>query len=259
MSKPSEFLCTERCIQHLENANLPLYALRLVHACHFYVDQTPGLSMQNSVLYSDRHYTVRCQTLLEVTGTPKANDFGMIKKGVEYLQGSNIFSHLQLHRNGRKLTFHFTNKYANDAFRKRADKFALIDVDHVRTLRTPEQIMFYTRCIMVQRSDFPMFTLPWGESGDGSWLHAKKPWLAAARRIGERLGLDCVLIPQVSVETDEVIRVQVKLVPKVSPWPPGKLFPRDGQGVAVVSKGKSRTLSRPELRERREWRRADRP
>lgn len=258
MSKPSEFLCTERCIKHLENAKLPLYALRLVHACHYYVDQTPGLSMLNLVMNTGQHYTVRCQTLLEATGTPKANDFGMIKKGVEYLQRSSIFSHLQLNENGRKLTFHFGNRYANDAVRKKSEKFAFIDVDHVRTLRTPEQIIFYTRCIMVQRSKFPMFTLPWEESRDGSWLYAKQPWLAAARRICERLGHDCIFIPQFNVETDEVIRVWIKLVPKVSPWSAGKLFPRDGQGVIVVINGKSRTLSRPELRKRREWRRAER-
>lgn len=104
-----------------------------------------------------------------------------------------------------------------------------------------------------------MFAIPWIRSRDGAWLTAKKPWLAAARRVGERLGLDCVLIPQISVETDEVFVVRVKLVPKVSPWSPGKLFPRDGHGVAVVVNGKSTTLSRPELRARREWRRAERP
>ena len=259
MSKPSEFLCTERCIQHIEDAHLPLYALRLVHACHYFVDRTPGLLMQNMALHPDRHFTVRCQTLLEATGTPKANDFDMIKRGAECLQGGKIFSHLHLHETGRKLTFHFAKRYADDAVKKKGDKFAFVDVDHVRTLRTREQIEFYTRCAMVLRSNFPMFALSWKGSRDGSWLQAKKPWLAAARRVGERLRLDFILIPQINVETDEVFQVQVKLVPKVSPWSPGKLFPRDGQGVAVVINGKSETLSRPELRARRNWRRADRP
>lgn len=259
MSKPSEFLCTERCIQHIENAHLPLYALRLVHACHYFVDQTPGLSMQNMALYPDRHYTVRCQTLMEATGTPEANDFDMIREGVEKLQGGKIFKHLELQESGRKLTFHFANRYADDAVRKKNDKFAFVDVDQVRTLRKPEQIQFYTRSVMVLRSDYPKFILPWKPSRDGAWLPAKKRWLTAARQVGVRLGLDCVLIPQINIETDEISQVQVKLVPKVSPWSPGKLFPRDGQGVAVVINGNSETLSRPELRARRNWRRADRP
>ncbi|KUF09038.1 hypothetical protein [Pseudoponticoccus marisrubri] len=259
MSKPSEFLCTERCIQHIEDAHLPLYGLRLVHACHYFVDQTPGLSMQNMALHPDRHYTVRCQTLLEATGTPNANDFDMIKEGVEFLQGGKIFSHLHLHENGRKLTFHFAKRYADDAVRKKGDKFAFVDVDQVRTLRTREQIECYMRATMVLRSDFPMFALSWREDRDGPWLQAKKSWLLAARRVGERLGLDFVIIPRISVETDEIDRVQVKLVPKVSRWSQGKLFPRDGQGVVVVVNGKSDTLSRAELRTRRNWCKADRP
>jgi len=259
MSKSSEFLCTERCIQHIEDANLSLYALRLVHGCHFLVDQTPGLSMQNMALHPDRHYTVRCQTLLEVTGTPKANDFDMVREGIKGLQNANIFNQLKRHESGRKLTFHFQKNYATNAIRAKADKFAMVDVDEVRTLRTPEQIMFYTRCAMVLKSQFPMFWLPWRADGNKRWLHAKKPWMAAARRVGERLGLDCILVPEVCVETDEVTRVKVKLVKKVSQWSPGKLYPRDGQGVAVVINGKNATLSRSELRRRRNWRRADRP
>ncbi|WP_322866053.1 hypothetical protein U5922_007510 [Aquicoccus sp. G2-2] len=86
----------------------------------------------------------------------------------------------------------------------------------------------------------------------------KKPWLAAARRIGEKMSLNYVLIPHVDVQTDEISHVKVKLVKKVSGWAPGKLFPRDGQGVAVVVNGKSMTLSRLELRARRDWSRADR-
>lgn len=259
MSKPSEFLCTERCIRRIEDANLSLYALRLVHGCHFLVDQTPGLSMQNMALHGDRHYTVRCHTLLGVTGTPKANDFDMIRSGIEGLQSSNIFSHLTLHGNGRKLTFHFQKNYATNAIRAKSDKFAMVDVDEVGTLRTTEQIMFYTRCAMVLKSQFPMFWLPWRADGKDRWLQAKKPWTAAAQRVGARLGLDCILVPEICVETDEVTRVKVKLVKKVSQWAPGKLFPRDGQGVAVVIGGKSSTLSRSELRRRRDWRRADRP
>ncbi|WP_339638297.1 hypothetical protein [uncultured Sulfitobacter sp.] len=259
MSKPSEFLCTERCIQHIEDANLSLYALRLVHGCHFLVDQTPGLSMQNMALHADRHYTVRCQTLLEATGTPNANDFDMIREGIKGLQNGKVLSHLILHESGRKLTFHFQKNYATNANRAKSEKFAMVDVDEVRTLRTREQIMFYTRCAMVLKSQFPMFWLPWKPSEEKRWVEAKKPWMAAARRVGERLGLDCILVPEICVETDEVTRVKVKLVKKVSQWSPGKLFPRDGQGVVVVIDGKSATLSRSELRRRRDWRRPERP
>jgi hypothetical protein len=259
MSKPSEFLCTERCIRHIEDANLSLYALRLVHGCHFLVDQTLGLSMQNMALHADRHYTVRCQTLLEATGTPNANDFDMIREGIKGLQNDKIFNHLKLHESGRKLTFHFQKNYATNAIRAKSEKFAMVDVDEVRTLRTREQIIFYTRCAMVLKSQFPMFWLPWKPGGESRWVDAKKPWMAAARRVGKRLGLDFILVPEVSVETDEVTRVKVKLVKKVSHWSPGKLFPRDGQGVAVVTDGKSATLSRSELRRRRDWRRPDRP
>lgn len=258
MSKPSEFLCTERCIRHIEVAKLPLYALRLVHACHYYIDQTPGLSMQNMALHPKKHYTARCQSLLEATGTPQANDFDMIKEGLAALQDSQLFSHLELSENGRKLIFHLAKHYADDAVRKKSDKFAFVDVDIIRTLRTPEQILFYTRCAMVLRSDYPMFTLPWAKPDKGCWLDDKKRWLSAACRISKRLELDCVLIPHVDVETDEVSRVKVKLVQKVSHWAPGKLFPRDGEGVVVIIDGKSKTLSRPELRARRSWCRADR-
>ena len=173
MSRPSEFLCTERCIDHIERANLPLYALRLVHACHFLIDQSQGLSMQHMAMHRERHYTVRCRSLMETTGTPKANDFQMIRRGVEQLRGNRIFSQLHLHEHGKKLTFHFDKSYAYDAIRKKSDKFGLLDADDLRALRTPEQIMFYTRSVMVLRSDYPMFTLPWTVERHGSWNQSK--------------------------------------------------------------------------------------
>lgn len=258
MSSPSEYLCTQHCIQQIEDANLPLYALRLVHACHYVVDKNPGLSMLNMAMQPEKQYTVRCQTLLEATGTPRANDFGMIRAGAQVLQGGQIFSHLRLSASGRKLTFRFSKKYATDALRRKKEKFAFVDVDVIRSLRTPQQILFYTRCAMVLGSDFPMFRLPWSNSAQSNWLSCKKPWLSAACRVSEALGLDFVLIPKIDVETDEVFHVDVKIVKKVSSWGRASCFRGMQRAFVVVDNGKSATLSRKELRARRNWRRADR-
>jgi len=94
MSKPSEYLCTERNIKTIEQADLPLNALRLVHGCHYYVDSNPKLSMMRMAALEKLSYTVRCSSILAATGTPKANDYDMIKSGIDAISGKKIFDML---------------------------------------------------------------------------------------------------------------------------------------------------------------------
>jgi len=111
---------------------------------------------------------------------------------------------------------------------------------------------------MAHRSNYPTFDLPRPDGKASLWSQEKKKWLSAAARLSAEFDHDYIFEPIVNVETDEVSRVKVKIVKKVSAWAPERLFPRDGQGVCVVIRGRSGTLSRHELRQRRRWRWADR-
>lgn len=269
MSKLSEYLCTERVVARLENADLSLDGLRLAHGCHFYVDSRKELNIQNMASPKRANFTVKCSTLLATTGTPGAKDYDMIAKGIkahsalQYQGGAAIFDFLERRDNSKKITFRFSDVYVRDSLRAskdRTSKFAMIDVDTIGRLSTPKQILFYTRAVMSQRSNFPMFTLPWSAERSGPWRDVKRSWLSAAERLSKLLDQDYLLEPMVNAETDEVARVKVKIVRKVSAWDPEKLFPRQSdQAVCTVISGKARSLSKTELQERRKWSRADRP
>jgi hypothetical protein len=269
MSKLSEYLCTERVVARLENADLSLDGLRLAHGCHFYVDSRKELNIQNMAAPKRANFTVKCSTLLATTGSPGAKDYDMIAKGIQAhtgLRGQGgraIFDFLERREDGRKITFRFSDGYVRDSLRSsndRKSKFAMIDVDTIGRLSTPKQILFYTRAVMSQRSNSPMFNLPWSAERSGPWRDVKRSWLSAAERLSKLLDQDYLLEPMVDAETDEVSRVKVKIVKKVSAWGPEKLFPRQAdQSVCTVIFGKARSLSKSELQERRKWTRADSP
>lgn len=83
--------------------------------------------------------------------------------------------------------------------------------------------------------------------------------MGAAERISTELHHDYVLEPIENPETSEIFWIKVKIVKKVSAWQPQKLFPRDAaHSVCTVVSGKANTLTRSQLRERRDWTRADR-
>ncbi|QFT59421.1 hypothetical protein FIU94_11360 [Sulfitobacter sp. THAF37] len=269
MSKLSEYLCTERVVTRLEKADLSLDGLRLAHGCHFYIDSRRELNIQNMAAPKRANFTVRCSTLLAITGSPGAKDYDMISRGMKAhtnLQaqgGTAIFDFLKRREDRRKITFRFSDGYVRDSLRRsndRTSKFAMIDVDTIGRLSTPKQILFYTRAVMAQGSTFPMFTLPWSAERTAPWRDVKRSWLSAAERLSKLLCQDYLLEPMVDAETDEVSRVKVKIVKKVSAWGPEKLFPRQAdQSVCTVISGKARSLSKSELQERRKWTRADSP
>lgn len=269
MSKLSEYLCTERVVARLENADLSLDGLRWAHGCHFYVDSRKVLDIKNMAAPKRANFTVKCSTLLAATGSPGAKDYDMIAKGMKAHTdlrdqgGRAIFDFLERKEGGRKIIFRFSDCYVRDSLRTlkdRTSKFAMIDVDTIGRLSTPKQILFYTRAVMSQRSNFPMFTLPWSAERSGPWRDVKRSWLSAAERLSKLLDQDYLLEPMVDAETDEVSRVKVKSVRTVSAWEPEKLFPRQAdQAVCTVISGKARSLSKGELQERRKWSRADRP
>jgi len=262
MSKQSEFLFTENVAKMVEGASLTLDGLRLVHGCHYYVDSRPELKMGTMAKPMQKSITVRCRSILSASGAPGAKDYDVIDEGIVNHANKRIFDELKRSDCGRKLTFRFSDAYARGSARSgksSPEKFAMIDVDTIGKLRSPYHILFYTRAVMTQGSDYPMFRLPWELSQSKSWADVKRRWLGAAERISSELNHDYVLEPIENPETSEIFWVKVKTVKKVSAWPPQKLFPRDAaHSVCTVVSGKASTLTRSQLRERRDWTRADR-
>ena len=113
---------------------------------------------------------------------------------------------------------------------------------------------------MVQRQRHPIFYLPRVCSEKEPWSETKRTWLAAASRVGELLGHHYVFIPELDDQCENVIAVRVKIVHSETQWSEGRLFPRHApEPVSTVANGKTRTLTRQELRKRKNWTRVDGP
>ncbi|WP_281968652.1 hypothetical protein [Roseovarius nanhaiticus] len=262
MSKQSEYLFTEEVTKIVEQADLDLDGIRLVHGCHYYVDSRAELKLGIMAKPMQKSVTARCRAILSASGAPGAKDYDMIDAGIACHANKRIFDELKRSSCGRKLKFRFSDAYVRCALRSKkesTDKFAMIDVDVIARLRSPCHVLFYTRATMAQGSKHPMFELPWIPTESKPWSAVKRRWLGAAERISTLLDHDYVLEPMVDSLTDEVFWVKVKIVKKVSGWKPQKLFPRDAEhSVCTVVSGKATTLTRQQLRERRDWTRADR-
>ncbi len=160
MSRPSEYLLPEKAVTIVEQANPPLYALRLFHACYCYMDRDPRLAIEYMSLGGDRACHALCCELNAITGTPGSNDNTMILNGISALQDIRLFETLRLSDCGRVVIFQIARKLAAEARRSKGDKFAMVDADEIGALGSPAQILFYTRAVMAERANHLSFYLP---------------------------------------------------------------------------------------------------
>ena len=257
MSTPNTYRCESDVVKLLEKSNLSLNALRLVHATYHHLDNHitwhPSFMGLRATAKDDRVCTVRCAELCDTTGTPGANDIGMVRKGVRDLAGKGLFTILEI--DGRKLRFRFSKALANAATRFKKPRFVILDCDVIAKLRTPHQVLFYTRAEMVTRQEHPLFWLPNVCPDSMPWGQTKRTWLSAAARISSHLDQDYLFIPELDEWRDRVSAVKVKIAHPNTSWSAGKLYPRRAvEPVSVVANGKTQTLTRRELTNRRHWR-----
>lgn len=253
MSKPSEYRCQEDVLRLLEKHNLSLPALRLVHACHYYVDQHPRWHLGLMTNAGARNCTVRCTDLIAATGTAGAKDNRMIADGIRDLADKGIFTVLDLSENRRKLTFRFSKSFVNAGTHLKNSRFAMLDTEILAKLRSPAHVMFYSWATMVQRAKFPQFSFR-GVGENDPWSNSKRSFLRAAASVGGHLGHGYVIIPELDDFQEYVAFVRVKIVSASSQWSPGMLYPRSSpEAVSIVQNGVARTLTRSELRQRRDW------
>jgi len=262
MSSTTQYRCEENVVTLLESAKLSLNGLRFVHATYHHLDNHPGWTPSHMSLKptmtDSRICTVLAAELCATTGTPGANDISMIRKGIEDVEGRNLFQHLELDR--RKVRFRYSKQMAEATQHFKNAKFAILDCDEIARLRSPWDVLFYTRASMVTRQDWPVFSLPRICPVSEPWKETKRTWLAAACRVGERLNQHYVVIPELDAKREHVTGVRVKIVHGRSKWSKGKIFPRYAiEPVCVVAHGKAETLSREKLRHRRDWSKATGP
>ncbi|SEK94722.1 hypothetical protein SAMN05444413_104243 [Roseivivax marinus] len=256
MSSPSHYRCEKDVVHLLENKKLSLSALRLVHATNHYLDNHPGWHATHMNLADNlgqnRVCTALCSILCQTTGSPGANDIGMIHEGMRDLQDADLFRVLEL--DGRKLRFRYSHSLAEAATIYKKPKFAMLDCSIIAGLRSPSQVYFYTLAEMVQRQRQPTFYIPRVCPQTEPWSQTKRTWLAAACRIGKLLGHDYVFIPELDDQCEQIVAVKVKIVHHATQWSPLCLFPRRAvEPVSIVANGKSRTLTRQELGKRSRW------
>lgn len=262
MSSPRHYRCEENVVTLLETKKLKLNALRLVHATNHYLDNHPGWNASSMALEEKlkkvRVCTALCAQLCATTGSPAANDISMIHDGMRDVEGMDLFQTLEL--DGRKLRFRYSHSLATAATKYTKSRFSMVDCGIIAKLRSPWQVYFYIRAEMVHRQRHPIFYLPRVCPEKEPWSETKRTWLAAACRVGALLGQHYVFIPELDDQCEHVVAVRVKVVHSKTQWSQGRLFPRHApEPVSVVANGKSRTLTRQELRKRKNWTRVDGP
>jgi len=262
MSKPTEYLMTEKVVAMVEKTKPTLQLLRLFHACYAYVDRNRLLSIGTVALTDKPSCTVLCSDLAAITGSPEAKSNSWIRTAIEEGGWGTLFSQLHLESCGTLLTFKFSPQIGPASIRGPRDKiFAMLDSDEIRTISSANEAMFYTKAVMVGQANQPSFDLPNICPETAPWTDSsKKSWLRIAARVGTRLGQDYVVLPQRDPMTRAIARVRVKVVTSTTRWSEGYLFPRlPSPPVAVVHGGHFVCLKKCELIERRDWTMATRP
>ncbi len=256
MSSPQHYRCEENVVKLLEIKKLKLNALRLVHATYHYLDNHPAWEPSYMALRESqgtvRSCTVLSAHLCQTTGSPGSNDISMVHEGIRDLKNVGLFETLEL--DGRKLKFRYSHSMATAATKHVKAKFSMIDCGKIAQLRSPWQVYFYIRAEMAHRQNFPSFYLPRVCPEKEPWNETKRTWLAAACRVGTLLKHHYIFIPELDPLCENIVRVKVKIVHSKSQWSAGKLFPRHSpEPLSIVSNGKSQTLTRNELKKRRDW------
>lgn len=256
MSKPTEYLMTEKVVAMVEKTKPTLQLLRLFHACYAYVDRNRLLSIGAVALTDKPSCTVLCSDLAAITGSPEAKSNSWIRTAIEEGGWGTLFSQLRLESCGTLLTFKFSPQIGPASIRGQRDKiFAMLDSDEIRMISSANEAMFYTKAVMVGQANQPSFyipnicpeTAPWTDS-------SKKSWLRIAARVGERLEQEYVVVPQRDPMSRAIARVRVKVVTGTTRWSEGYLFPRlPSPPVAVVHGGNFVCLKKSELIARRDW------
>lgn len=259
MSKPTEYLMPLKLVALLEAANPSLHLLRLFHACYAYVDRNPLLSVGVIALPGRPACRVLCSDLSLIAGSPGAKSNSWIGSAIEADGLKILFSEISIEESSKILAFKFSRKVSVSSMRNEDDKiFSMVDGNVIRTISSSKEALFYTRAVMVDKANQPMFHLPGICPETSPWTdNTKKSWLRVAARVGEKMNHHYVLLPERDPLTRKITRVKVKAVTPTSQWSPQGLFRRPPcPPVSVVHDGKFRSLSRSELLARHCWTRA---
>ena len=256
MSKPTEYLISQKLVAMIEAAKPSLHLLRLFHACYAYVDRHPLLNVGIIALQGKPACTALSSDLAAITGSPCAKSNTWIRTAVEQGAWDSLFEKLSLDTTGRLLTFKFARKVGVNAQRSEKDKvFAMIDSMELRKISSSAEALFYTKAVMVNQANQPMFSLPKLCPETKLWTDsAKKSWLRIATRVGERLSQHYVFLPQRDQLTREITQVTVKVVTSTSLWSRERLFRRPPcPPISVVHDGKFYSLTQSDLHARLSW------
>ncbi len=253
MSTHTQFRCDEEIVQMIENANLPLHALRVFYGLHYLIDADPS---KHVILMSPPHrnsMTVKGRKIRQATFPSGTNDLKFLPDAQESLLASKLLSVYEIDDQTKTLTFRYSDKAIVASGQKKGGKFAIADSLCLTRLSTPEQIMLYIRTMMHQRMKAPSFYIS-GISASTPWQSAKKSWVSAAEKLSKELDQQYLFCPEADRMSEQVSAVKVKISNDQSSWFSGSLYYRlADKPPTAVSAGHSGAVTRAELLKRETW------
>lgn len=253
MSTNSEFRCDEEIVKMVEDANLPLSALRVLYGLHYLIDSDPMKNVTMMGVPHRRSMQVKGRRIIQSTFPSTTNDLRLLRTARESLLDSKIMAKYDYNPEQSTLSFRYSDKAIEASEQRKNGKFAIVDSAWFTRLSTPAQIMFYIRVKMHECMKAPTFPIP-GISSSRPWQKIRRPWFAAAEKLSAELGQDYLFCPEINNMSEQARAVWVKISHDESTWYPGSLYFRAAyKSPIAVSGGISGAITRDELLRRTDW------
>lgn len=252
----NRYLCLEKVVTCLENANLSLNALRLTHACLALTEWHPSRTLGAMWLKPDLGYRVRCVDVAATAFPPSLKDHGPIRQAInELMTATNLFDHLEIDATGRLLTYRFGRPILKIEWeRAKKDAFVLLAPAEFGTFRSSRHAMFFTRVELARNMNQPKFFIPGLDQPDKSWQATARLWRDAASIVASRTGDSYMFSPRFKRFSNTIADVAVKFSTPNSNWAPGALYTRHDRDLpTIVDATGHRKLTRAEFRARMNW------
>lgn len=252
MTKPTEYLLTRKIVRMIEQANLSLHQLRLVHACLAYVDRIKHLNIQMLALPTGEGCRASCADLAAITGSPGQKSATWVAETAKAGGLNKFFRECAAEEDGRLLRFKFSPNLGTAAIRNEEDAFVMLDSDEIATISSAPEFLFYVSSVMVAGANQPQFYIP---LAGAPWTdRSKKGWLRVAARVSGRTGHEYLIVPQRDPVTRKIDQVRVKVTTSSSKWSAGCLYPRSPcPAVSVAHGGAYTCLKKADLKSRHAW------
>lgn len=255
MSQAMQYLCPAELVAMIEHKNLSLDALRVFHALCYFTDQHPTFQITSMASPSQRSAHILSRKLTACTFPPSTNDLRPVRATMQALQAAGLVEVFNFSDTNRDVRFRFSRRVIESITARRKDgQFAMMEPGMLSQLSSAAHVLFYTRVVMHQGANVPIFYIPGINPQTAPWSQMRRRWIRAACKLSRIYGHGYLFCPEVDFASTAVIRMRVKITHPETTWYPGRLYHRiaDKPPVAVFA-GKAESLTREEMRARESW------